>query len=120
MTRTPRKIELLLLEGTPLGLRYADLKNKTCRALLASRASFRQLLDRPEVKKAGVYLLIGRDESSLPQVYIGEADVLAERLPHHQAKDFWSEIVVFVAQDELLDKASVRYLESVLVQACAA
>ena len=112
----PKKIELLLLESTPFGLRYADIKNKTIRAFISPRASFKELLKRPELNNSGVYVLFNRSsESGLPQAYIGEADVLSSRLPMHNKKDFWSEIIVFVAKDETLDKAGVRYIESVLV-----
>lgn len=117
MNTQAKKVEMLLLEGTPFGLRYADLRNKTCRALVAPRASFKQLLQRDELTQSGVYFLIGgTPESDLLQVYIGEADVLVERLPQHNKKDFWSEIIVFVSLDGNLDKAGVRYIESILVQ----
>lgn len=112
----PRKIELLLIEGTPFGLRYADIKTRTIRAFICPRASFKDLLKRQELDNSGVYILFNRSaDSDLPQVYIGEADVLKDRLPHHNAKDFWTEIIVFVAQDETLNKAAVRYIESMLV-----
>lgn len=117
MKLLPKKVELLLLEGTPYGLRYADLRNKTCRAFVAPRASFKDLLKREELERSGVYFLVGEsDDSDLPLVYIGEADVLSQRLPLHNKKDFWSEIIVFVSQDSSLDKAGVRYIESILVQ----
>lgn len=117
MKLLPKKVELLLLEGTPFGLRYADLRNKTCRAFVSPRASFKQLLQRNELERSGVYFLVGKNpDSDLPMVYIGEADVLSQRLPLHNKKDFWSEIIVFVSQDSSLDKAGVRYIESILVQ----
>lgn len=113
---SPRKIEILLLEGTPFGLRYADIKTMTIRAFVCPRASFKDLLARPELENSGVYILFDKaTDSELPKVYIGEADVLKDRLPHHASKDFWTEIIVFVAQDETLDKAGVRYIESMLV-----
>jgi hypothetical protein len=112
----PKKIELLLLESTPFGLRYADIKNKTIRAFISPRASFKELLKRPELNNSGVYVLFNKySDSGLPQAYIGEADILSFRLPMHNNKDFWSEIIVFVAKDETLDKAGVRYIESMLV-----
>ena len=71
----PKKIETLLLEGTPFGLRYHDLANWTGRIFVSSRASFKDLLDREELSKPGVYFLIGEnEETGRLQVYIGEAD----------------------------------------------
>ena len=113
----PKKIETLLLEGTPFGLRYHDLANWTGRIFVSPRASFKDLLKRDELNKSGVYFFIGQDEETgRLKVYIGEADVLNNRLYGRNSEDFWNEVVVCVSKDESLDKASVRYIESVLVQ----
>ena len=113
----PKKLEMLLLEGTPSGLRYLDLRNWVGRAFVCPRVSLPKLLGRSELEKAGNYVLIGNsDDLDLPEVYIGEADCLRNRLPQHNEKDFWNEVIVFMSQDETLDKAGVRYIESRLVQ----
>lgn len=112
-----KKLEMLLLEGTPTGLRYIDLKNWVGRAFVCPRASISDLLKREELLKSGLYFLYGlSDTKELPDVYVGEADVLKNRLPHHSSKEFWTDIIVFTAQDELLDKAGIRYLESRVVK----
>jgi len=112
-----KKIEMLLLEGTPSGLRYIDLRNWVGRAFVCPRASISDLLKRDELEKSGVYFLYGvSDTKELPDVYVGEADVLKNRLPHHGSKEFWTDVIVFTAQDELLDKAGIRYLESRIVR----
>jgi hypothetical protein len=117
MSNQAKKVETLLLEGSPVGLRYHDLANWTGRLFVAPRASFAQLIKREELNRAGVYLLIGRDEeTNRLRVYIGEADILVQRLPAHVQKDFWEEIIVCIAKDESFDKASVRYIESILVE----
>lgn len=111
------KLEILLLEGIPSGLRYIDLKNWVGRAFVCPRTSLPDLLKRKELDKAGVYFLYGQsDTAELPSFYIGEADVLKNRLPQHAKKEFWTDVIVFISQDELLDKAAVRYLESNLVK----
>ena len=52
----------------------------------------------------------------MSRIYIGEADVLKDRLKQHQKqKDFWTGFVAFTSTDENLNKAHVRYLESRLV-----
>ena len=113
----PKKIETLLLEGTPFGLRFHDLANWNGRIFVTPRASFNELLKRTELSRSGVYFLIGNDETTNRlKVYIGEADVLNSRLYSHNSKDFWNEVIVVVSKDESLDKASVRYMESVLVK----
>lgn len=111
-----RKIETFLIEGSPYGLRYHDLSNWIGRIFFTPRTSFSELLKREEMTKPGVYFLIGSsEEDALPTVYIGEADVLQNRLRSHVQKDFWDEVIVCIAKDDTLDKAGVRYIESKLV-----
>ena len=77
---------------------------------------FEDLLAREELEKAGVYILIGNDpQTNAPRAYIGEAEVIRERLKQHKTKEFWVSAIVFVSKDENLTKAHVRYLESRLL-----
>ncbi len=72
---------------------------------------------REELKKTGVYLLFGKDEENNDLVYIGEAEVLFDRLKQHLTqKDFWYETIAFLSKDENLNKAHIKYLESRLFQ----
>lgn len=52
--------------------------------------------------------------------YIGEAEIIRDRLKQHKAKDFWTSVVVFVSKDENLTKAHIRYLENRLLQGAKA
>ena len=75
-----------------------------------------RLLAREEVDKAGVYILTGNDPlTNAPSAYIGEAEIIRERLKQHRGKEFWVSAIVFVSKDENLTKAHVRYLESRLL-----
>lgn len=67
--------------------------------------------------RQGVYFLIGADEDTgQDAVYIGEAEIVAERVAQHlSSKDFWSECVAFTSKDENLTKSHIKYLESRLV-----
>lgn len=57
------------------GLRTVDKTNWNGRGLICSRGSFPNLKKREELKKAGIYVLIGPpDDEGLPRVYIGEGD----------------------------------------------
>ena len=81
------------------------------KAIAAPRTELDELLQREELDKAGVYILSGADpHSGLPLAYIGEAEVIRERLKQHKSKDFWISAIVFVSKDENLTKAHVRYL----------
>ena len=66
---------------------------------------------------AGVYLLVRRyEKASLPKIYIGEGDSVADRLyAHAKKKKFWTHAVIFTSNDGNLNKAHVQYLESRLI-----
>ena len=114
-------IELFLLRGEAKSLRTAEISNWTGKAVAAPRTELDDLLRREEVDKAGVYILTGADPSTgSPKSYIGEAEVIRERLKQHRSKDFWVSAIVFVSKDENLTKAHVRYLEGRLIQEATA
>lgn len=110
------KITLFLVTGDAKGLRTAEISNWTGKALAAPRTELDQLLDRTECGGAGVYILTGTDpETDTPRAYIGEAEVIRDRLKNHRGKEFWVSVVVFVSKDENLTKAHVRHLENRLL-----
>jgi hypothetical protein len=110
-------IKLFLPRGDAKSLRTAEISNWTGKAVAAPRTELDDLLAREELDKPGVYILIGSDpRTGQPHAYIGEAEVISERLKQHKAKEFWVSAIVFVSKDENLTKAHVRYLESRLLE----
>jgi hypothetical protein len=115
-TARPTSIRIFLADGTPEGIRIVEKSNWTGRAVVASRAQLTDALHRDELVRPGVYVLLGPSETGTSRIYIGEADVLQDRLKlHAKQKDFWTRFVAFTSTDENLNKAHVRYLESRLV-----
>lgn len=114
---TSATIKLFLPHGDAKRLRVGEVSNWTGKALAAPRTELDDLLLREEAESAGVYFLFGTDpENGDTLAYIGEAEVIRERLKQHKAKDFWNALVVFVSKDENLTKAHIRYLENRLLQ----
>lgn len=114
----PRSVRLFLADGTPQGLRTAQVGNWSGLALLCPRTDLVRLGKRDPVHGPGVYFLIGPSEqlSSRLMVYVGEADDVWVRLQNHAGKEFWTSVIVFVSKDENLTKAHVRWLEAQLVR----
>lgn len=113
---TSATIKLFLPRGDAKSLRTAEIMNWTGFAIAAPRTELDDLLRREELDKSGVYILTGTDPlSGSPRAYIGEAEVIRERLKQHKTKEFWIAAIVFVSKDENLTKAHVRYLESRLL-----
>lgn len=110
-------IKLFLPRGDAKSLRTAEISNWTGKAVAAPRTELEDLLAREELGKPGVYILIGSDpKTNAPHAYIGEAEVISDRLKQHKSKEFWVSAIIFVSKDENLTKAHVRYLESRLLE----
>lgn len=113
-----KQIKLFLVDGTPGGLTTAEITNWTGHVMAAARSDLAVLLNREEAQRTGVYFLLGDDEVAAgdTRCYIGEADVVAERLRYHQReKEFWDRVVVITSKDSNITKAHGRYLESRLI-----
>lgn len=113
-----KQIKLFLIDGTPGGLTTAEITNWTGHVLTGSRSDLAQLLRREEASRTGVYLLLRDDDDALGNTscYIGETDVIANRLRTHHGKKEWDKVVVITSKDAHLTKAHVRYLESRLIE----
>lgn len=117
---TSATIKLFLPNGDAKGLRTAEISNWTGKAVAAPRTELDDLLAREELDKAGVYILTGTDpQTNSPLAYIGEAEVIRDRLKQHKTKEFWVSAIVFISKDDNLNKAHVRYLESRLLAEAA-
>lgn len=109
-------IKLFLPHAEAKRFRTAEVSNWTGKALAGPRTDLDELLARDELQSAGVYFLFGTDPDNGDHLaYIGEAEVIRDRLKQHKAKDFWVSVVAFVSKDENLTKAHVKYLENRLL-----
>ena len=95
-----KSIKLFLVDGSINGILTAEIINWTGHVLSAPRTKLLDLIQREECAKTGIYFLVGQDpEDSLPSVYIGESDDVANRLKQHNrteeagGKDFWEKYV---------------------------
>lgn len=114
-----RSVHLFLVDGSPQGMRTAQVGNWSGLALVCPRTDLVKVGKRDAVRGAGVYLLVGPSEAlaSRLRVYVGEAEDVWTRLQSHDSKkDWWTWVVVFVSKDENLTKAHVRWLEAKLVR----
>lgn len=113
-----KTIKIYLPNEAVTGVRHAEIVNLTIQALACPRSRFHELKSWPEVDRPGVYFLFGVDEDTGNNVvYVGEAEIVIERLSaHFTGKDFWTELVAFTSKDENLTKAHVRYLESKFIK----
>jgi len=110
----PKKITLFLIDGLPEGRQSCELSNWTGKALKIPKIMIKESVDRTELQNPGVYLLFGKsiDHENKDMVYIGESEVLYDRLKQHVSqKEFWNEAVAIFSKDENMNKAHIKYLE---------
>lgn len=113
---TAATIKLFLKNGDPKRLRTAEISNWSGKAIAAPRSDLEELLAREELTSTGVYILLGVDpEDGKPVAYIGEAEVVVERLRQHRTKDYWNSAIIFVSLNSSLTKAHVKYMEGELI-----
>ncbi len=112
-------IRVFLADGTPHGIRVVDKTNWTGRGVEFARVDWPRARTRDDFGRPGVYVLTGEADDGLMRVYVGEADVLGDRIAQHysgpSAKEFWTRAVAFGSTSESLNKAHVRHIEARLV-----
>ena len=111
----PKTIKIYLVDGKADGIKTAELSNWVGKAIVIPRNKLKNVKERPECNQPSVYFLFSKEdeESVLPNVYIGEAEILWKRLVSHESgKDFWQIAIGFVSKDNNLTKAHIKYLES--------
>ena len=62
-----------------------------------------------DLNKPALYILVNRDKR---QLYVGETDDSIKRLRNHEAKDFWTEAIVFHSTTDTLSTTEVKWLEA--------
>lgn len=110
-------VKIFLVQGDSVSLRTAEISNWTGKAVAGPRSELDDVIGREEAQKPGVYFLIGvNPDTGKDRVYIGEAEVVKDRLKKHVEKEFWRSVVFFVSKDENLTKAHIKYLEGKLIE----
>ena len=104
-------VRIFVPDGEPEGLRVIEKSNWTGQGHFFPHSLYKEVRTRDEFERTGVYILW--TSGQLPPAYVGEGDILRQRLDdHYREKDFWNHGIVFTSKDESLNKAHVRYLEA--------
>ena len=105
--------------GEPAGLKLVERDNWNG-VLFDFTASSGQsaAMKRDEMLRSGVYILSdeGTETGGTPRIYVGEADVLKERLPRSMDDHpWWTRAIACTAKDDSLTKAHALHLETRLI-----
>ena len=107
-----KTVTTYLIDGDPKGTQYAFIRNTTCQMFVVPRSNLSYLNTQDKLQKPAFYILLGEDEATKPQAYIGETENFRERVKDHDSKKaFWQKALIFVSKDADMTKADVQYLE---------
>ena len=107
-----KTVTTYLIDGDPKGTQYAFIRNTTCQMFVVPRSNLSYLNTQEKLQKPAFYILLGEDEATKPQAYIGETENFRERVKDHDSKKaFWQKALIFVSKDADMTKADVQYLE---------
>ena len=107
-----KTVTTYLIDGDPKGTQYAFISNKICQMFVVPRSNLSYLNTQEKLQKPAFYILLGEDESTKPQAYIGETENFKERVKDHDSKKvFWQKVLIFVSKDADMTKVDVQYLE---------
>ena len=107
-----KTVTTYLIDGDPKGTQYAFISYKICQMFVVPRSNLSYLNTQEKLQKPAFYILLGEDESTKPQAYIGETENFKERVKDHDNKKaFWQKALIFVSKDADMTKVDVQYLE---------
>lgn len=110
---TPKTIQIFLPGGSPTGIRVAEITTRIVQVFDIPRKLLADFLKMPESQQVGVYYLVSKPEdSSEPQVYVGQSGDLQTRLKGHDTqKDFWERALVMISRTNSLTQTHALFLE---------
>ena len=81
-----KTIRVYLTNGRPSGILTAEIINCTGSVLVSPRVQLLELAKREEVRRTGIYCLVGPDPDNLLRevVYIGEGDNVLKRFAMYE------------------------------------
>ena len=113
MQPTPKTLQIFLPQGSPSGIRIAELTTRIVQAVACPRTGLASLFQRQEIGHIATYFLFGgSDEDSKPEAYVGQTEDLIGRLKAHDAKkEFWHTVVFLISRTHSFTQAHIRWME---------
>ena len=104
------KVFQILVPDNTLVSRIIMCENQVTELFVIDRADKKFVSEYSnDLNKPALYILVNRDKR---QLYVGETDDSIKRLRNHEAKDFWTEAIVFHSTTDTLSTTEVKWLEA--------
>lgn len=104
------KVFQILVPDNTLVSRIISCENQVTELFVIDRADKKFVSEySSDLNKPALYILANRNKK---QLYVGETDDSIKRLKNHEAKDFWTEAIVFHSTTDTLSTTEVKWLEA--------
>ena len=104
------KVFQIFVPDNTLVSRIISCENQVTELFVIDRADKKFVSEySSDLNKPALYILVNRDKR---QLYVGETDDSIKRLRNHEAKDFWTEAIVFHSTTDTLSTTEVKWLEA--------
>ena len=104
------KVFQIFVPDNTLVSRIISCENQVTELFVIDRADKKFVSEYgSDLNKPALYILVNRDKK---QLYVGETDDSIKRLRNHEAKDFWTEAIVFHSTGDTLSTTEVKWLEA--------
>lgn len=115
-------IQIFLPFGDPKSVRQAEITSRTVRVFEIPRKELGLFKDEfQESGQPALYFLFGQDESGSDACYIGQSDLIRNRLASHaQNKEFWDRAVVAVSLTNTWTATHIQYMEHKAIERATA
>lgn len=114
-----KTIQVFLTDGTPRGIKVADITSNIEQALFIPRSQLKDANNRKESKSPTLYFLFGELEGNVkPAVYIGQSTKGLDRVKEHsrdEQKDFWNYAVLITSKTDSYTPTHISYLEEMAI-----
>ena len=114
-----KTIQVFLTDGTPRGIKVADITSNIEQALFIPRSQLQEAYSRPESSRPAIYFLFGEIDGSIkPAVYIGQSTKGLDRIKGHnrdEQKDFWNYAILITSKTNSYTQTHITYLEEMAI-----
>ena len=102
-----------LIDRNPDGIRICRIEGESLVTVVVPREKLLEAKRLPDLPYRGVYYLIDEDHGVLSRVYAGQTTQGLARLESHRAKkEFWNKAIMFLDDDNNIDRDSLDMLEA--------
>lgn len=106
-----------LIDHEPDGIRICRMEGESLVTVVVPREKLGIAKALPELPYRGIYYLLDEDHGVLSRVYAGQTTQGLARLDAHKAKkDFWTKAVMFLDDDNNIDRDVLDVLEATAIE----